>query len=357
MKRKNAFSLFLALLLTFALPLGAFAEEPAVDTELEGFVTELVEGGFIMEDKDLGSVMLNVDETTVLDGVLADGEIEVGQYVFVTYDGRMTRSIPPQAHADRVGCYVLRGSVGELMDIGVLLTGDELFGDVIVRPGENELPPLYVGMPATVYYNGVMALSLPGQVTASHVIVPELSGVVSEKDDEGFTLTDESGETYRVLVNEETAIFEKLPEIQDDAALIADGQTEADEGEATENAEDEETEGEAAADEPEEAELPEVDEAVETELPEAEEAADEPEPEQPAADEAATEAEAADEEPEAMGLLSNEEAADLDAELEEDTHLPPVSWGDGDTVTVYFSGIMTRSIPARLSALGIAVIR
>lgn len=340
MKRRNAFSLFLALLLTFALPLGAFAEEPAVDTELEGFVTELVEGGFIMEDKDLGSVMLNVDETTVLDGVLADGEIEVGQYVFVTYDGRMTRSIPPQAHADRVGCYVLRGSVGELMDIGVLLTGDELFGDVIVRPGENELPPLYVGMPATVYYNGVMALSLPGQVTASHVIVPELSGVVSEKDDEGFTLTDESGETYRVLVNEETAIFEKLPEIQDDAALIADGQTEADEGEATENAEDEETEGEAAADEPEEA-------------------ADEPEPEQPAADEAATEteAEAADEEPEAMGLLSNEEAADLDAELEEDTHLPPADWGDGDTVTVYFSGIMTRSIPAQLSALGIAVIR
>ena len=71
---------------------------------LEGLVTEVLEQGFVMEDIELGSVLLNVDETTVMDGILAEGDIEVGQYVFVEYDGRLTRSLPPQAHADRVGC-------------------------------------------------------------------------------------------------------------------------------------------------------------------------------------------------------------------------------------------------------------
>lgn len=104
MKRKNAFSLFLALMMTLALPLAALAETGSQIYKLEGLVTELVDGGFIMEDQELGQVLLNVDATTVLDGILADGEIEVGQYVIVDYDGRMTRSIPPQAHADRVGC-------------------------------------------------------------------------------------------------------------------------------------------------------------------------------------------------------------------------------------------------------------
>ena len=71
-----------------------------------------------MEDIELGSVLLNVDETTVMDGILAEGDIEVGQYVFVEYDGRLTRSLPPQAHADRVGCYRLTGTVDLSLSMG-----------------------------------------------------------------------------------------------------------------------------------------------------------------------------------------------------------------------------------------------
>ena len=75
-------------------PLALLAEENEPDTLLEGLVTEVLEQGFVMEDIELGSVLLNVDETTVMDGILAEGDIEVGQYVFVEYDGRLTRSFP-----------------------------------------------------------------------------------------------------------------------------------------------------------------------------------------------------------------------------------------------------------------------
>ena len=74
MKHRKWIALLLALCL--ALPLGALAAE--ADTELEGLVTELVDGGFVMEDRDLGEVLVNVDDTTVRDGILAEGEIEVG---------------------------------------------------------------------------------------------------------------------------------------------------------------------------------------------------------------------------------------------------------------------------------------
>ena len=207
MKHRKWIALLLALCL--ALPLGALAAE--ADTELEGLVTELVDGGFVMEDRELGEVLVNMDDTTVRDGILAEGEIEVGQYVIVAYDGRLTRSIPPQAHADRVGCYVLNGTVSEFLENGVLLTGDELFGDVIVRLN-GSVPHIYRDMPITVYYDGVMALSLPGQVTARYVIVPELTGVVSEKDADGFTLTEVSepkdvGHYYASYDNTETGAF------------------------------------------------------------------------------------------------------------------------------------------------------
>ena len=89
------------------LPFGALAEE--MDLQLEGFVTEIVEGGFLMEDTELGEVMVNTSETTVWDGLLLEGELAACQYVLVDYNGMLTRSLPPQAHADRVGCYLLSG--------------------------------------------------------------------------------------------------------------------------------------------------------------------------------------------------------------------------------------------------------
>ena len=268
-----------------ALPLGAFAQEAEPDTLLEGLVTEIVDEGFVMEDIELGNVLLNVDETTVMDGILAEEEIEVGQYVFVEYDGRLTRSLPPQAHADRVGCYRLTGTADLSLAVGVLLTGDPIFGDVIVRV-DGSMPHLYQGMPITVYYNGVMALSYPGQVTASHIVVPELTGTVSDRDSAGFTLTDADGNEYRVLLSEQTF-----------AGVLSASVEEA------------------------------------------------PAAEEPAQDEPAEAPKATEDEP--LFLDGEEEAPAL----------PTVEWGDGDTVTVYYNGVMTRSLPPQVTALEVLVFR
>lgn len=62
MKKNRFLALALSLLMALALPLGAFAEENEPDTLLEGLVTEVLEQGFVMEDIELGSVLLNVDE-------------------------------------------------------------------------------------------------------------------------------------------------------------------------------------------------------------------------------------------------------------------------------------------------------
>lgn len=328
MKKNRFFALALSLLMALALPLGAFAEENEPDTLLEGLVTEVLEQGFVMEDIELGSVLLNVDETTVMDGILAEGDIEVGQYVFVEYDGRLTRSLPPQAHADRVGCYRLTGTVDLSLSMGVLLTGDPIFGDVIIRV-DGSMPHLYQGMPITVYYNGVMAMSYPGQVTARHIVVPELTGTVSDRDSAGFTLTDADGNEYRVLLSEQTFTGVLSASVEDAPAVEDEAQEDATEEESTEAAEPA-----ADADEPTKEDEPasDADEPAETD----ESVAEEPAEEDPATD---------------------EPAGDDEADASQPAPLPTVEWGDGDTVTVYYNGVMTRSIPPQVTALEVLVLR
>lgn len=328
MKKNRFFALALSLLMALALPLGAFAEENEPDTLLEGLVTEVLEQGFVMEDIELGSVLLNVDETTVMDGILAEGDIEVGQYVFVEYDGRLTRSLPPQAHADRVGCYRLTGTVDLSLSMGVLLTGDPIFGDVIIRV-DGSMPHLYQGMPITVYYNGVMAMSYPGQVTARHIVVPELTGTVSDRDSAGFTLTDADGNEYRVLLSEQTFTGVLSASVEDAPAVEEEAQEDATEEESTEAAEPA-----ADADEPTKEDEPasDADEPAETD----ESVAEEPAEEDPATD---------------------EPAGDDEADASRPAPLPTVEWGDGDTVTVYYNGVMTRSLPPQVTALEVLVLR
>lgn len=338
MKKNRFFALALSLLMALALPLGAFAEENEPDTLLEGLVTEVLEQGFVMEDIELGSVLLNVDETTVMDGILAEGDIEVGQYVFVEYDGRLTRSLPPQAHADRVGCYRLTGTVDLSLSMGVLLTGDPIFGDVIIRV-DGSMPHLYQGMPITVYYNGVMAMSYPGQVTARHIVVPELTGTVSDRDSAGFTLTDADGNEYRVLLSEQTFTGVLSASVEDAPAVEEEAQEDATEEESTEAAEPA-----ADADEPtkEDESAADADEPAETDEPAAEKSAEE---------------EAVTEEPAEEDPATDEPAGGDEADASQPAPLPTVEWGDGDTVTVYYNGVMTRSLPPQVTALEVLVLR
>ncbi len=306
-----------------AMPFAAMAEENEMDTLLEGIVTEIVEGGFVMEDAEQGQVMLNTSEATIWDGLLSDSELTVGQYVFVEYDGRMTFSLPPQAHADRVVCNVLTGSVVEVLEDGSILMNDDTFGETIVHLGEN-MNHVYAGMPITVCYDGVMTLSLPGQANASHIVLPELTGTVSNLTEEGFTLTDENGMEYEVKFDENTLISE---EIIVEEEIIEEEPTE-------EISEDAEVAEEAEITE-------ELDEEVAEE-----------------AEEVIIEEESSEE-------ITDEEATMEDAALAEETDVPAamllsestIEWADGDTVTVYYNGMMTRSIPAQITAMEIVVIR
>jgi len=305
---KKIFAVLMTIAMLASMPFAAMAEEPEMDTLLEGIVTEIVDGGFVMEDAEQGKVMLNTSDATVFDGMLIDSELAVGQYVFVEYDGRMTFSLPPQAHADRVACHVLTGSVTEVLEDGSILMMDDTFGETIVHPGEG-MSHVYAGMPITVYYDGVMTLSLPGEAAASHIILPQLTGTVSSKTEEGFTLTDADGVEYQVLFSEETLISEEILPVEEEAASE----------EVTEEAET-------------------AEEITETE--------------ETAAEEEITE------------TASEEEAVLEDAELTEEIILPSaellsesaIEWADGDTVTVYFNGMMSRSIPAQITAMEIVVI-
>ena len=257
-------------------------------------MTEIVDGGFVMEDIERGKVMLNVSEETVWDGMASQDGLSEGQYVLVDFDGRMTFSLPPQAHADRVGMYTLEGMVAEVYEDGMLLQGDPIHGDVIVNFAQ-AMPHVHQGMIVTVWYDGVMALSLPGQVTAKHITVPEISGTVSELAEDGFLLTDESGVPYQVILAEDTLISLKPVEIAEETV--------------------EETAEEAAE---------------ETE----EETAEEP---------------AEEEEAEEVEIEISEEPVRLPLEQSD------VEIADGDSVTVYYNGMLSRSIPAQLTALEIAV--
>ena len=168
--------------------------------ELYGLVTEVLDGGILLADEQLGDVVLNVDAETVLEGILAETPLEKGMYVYAKYNGILTRSLPPQAHADRLACYTLEGTVSQVLDGQVLVSGDKIFGDAIVRLGAQH-PHVLGGVPIKVYYNGTMAMSMPPQVAASYVVVPVLTGTVKKVSEDNFSLATQDQQLYTVQVD------------------------------------------------------------------------------------------------------------------------------------------------------------
>ncbi|MDD3214281.1 MAG: hypothetical protein PHY64_11435 [Eubacteriales bacterium] len=189
----------------------AFAEESA---PLEGLITKTGDGYFIMNDVTQGEMQVNLDASiTMYEGSAAKDSLAVGQYVYVQYNGVITRTSPPQVTADKVSCFQVTGTVTAILDTGFTVENDPILGTVIVHMGEG-LPPVYKGVPITLYYNGVMALSYPPQLTAVYLAVPTLEGLVSGLSEDGFTLTLDDGTSYRVALTMDTDIL----------ALPADGE-------------------------------------------------------------------------------------------------------------------------------------
>lgn len=172
MKQKRILALLLALTAAFCLTGAANAEEETPVVR-EGTIVEVMEDGFLLQEADGREILYNVDEQTVLDGIASLTDLQKDLYVIVESDGRLTKSIPPQAHADRVTCYWLAGQVESVdEEENTFLMQTEL-GTVIVHRGELTTP-VYAEMNVTVYFDGVMALSEPGQIAARKIEVPEV---------------------------------------------------------------------------------------------------------------------------------------------------------------------------------------
>ncbi len=187
----------LLLACIFLLPLAAIAEDFVVEP-VSGVILDIGEDAILLENESLGYVIVNLTETTVITGV---EELEEGMFVYVNYNGMMTRSFPGQINADEILVHRLSGNVLSVEENSFMIN-DELFGEVIVH-WENAAQSVAVGSPATVYYDGVMALSLPGQVNAQKVDTFTLTGIVYDMADGGFLLQDADNVLYLVKVSEE----------------------------------------------------------------------------------------------------------------------------------------------------------
>ena len=142
------------------------ANDPAVERIATPRMA-LTAAEYLAFEKDM-QVLVNVDEGTVYE---TDGELAVGDYIHVFYDGIMTRSLPAQVYAQKIGCYKTTGTVSELTESGFLLTTET---DVVqVNADAALLDGMENGMTVTVYSNGAMTMSLPGQISAEKIVKAE----------------------------------------------------------------------------------------------------------------------------------------------------------------------------------------
>lgn len=211
---KKFFLMLLSLMLA-ATTLAAFAEDAAIipspgaadiddlsDTALEGFVMDVQDGVLLLQTREGQRIEALLTADTFMDG----NEPAIGDYIHITYDGMMTKSIPAQITAQYVGDYALMGLVSDLTEEGFLLTyGEDTWQ---VNASEAQLALVQDGMFVTVFHNGIMTRSIPAQVTADHVRGMEIVGTVIEMVEGGFTLSVEGEELpYHVALKEDALSF------------------------------------------------------------------------------------------------------------------------------------------------------
>ena len=214
MKQQTYKLWILALGLALCLPAAGMAEPPSKSVIVSGVVKETTQSGFLMQAEDFGEIFWTVNTETVLEGVLAGTPLSPGMFVIARHNGVLTRSLPPQAHAQRLGCYPLKGTVKALYEDSLLLTGDSVFGEVLVSLPASA-PHLFPTMPLTIYYDGAMTLSLPAQVSARHMVAPMAEGIILGVRADSFLLDTGEGAFFTVWLTENSL----LPEGWESASL------------------------------------------------------------------------------------------------------------------------------------------
>ena len=97
------------------------------------------------------------------------GELAVGQYAEVIYDGKMTRSIPAQIAALAINVYPLKGTVDAVEEDGRVLVTPADGGEQVVLSLPDGVT-MEAGETATFYTNGMATMSIPAQMNAIGVV-------------------------------------------------------------------------------------------------------------------------------------------------------------------------------------------
>ena len=220
----------IAILMALLVALGAVAlgenttgTDLATGTELaeeemvllNGFLVEKGADYVLVKNSYGEEIHVNLTE----DVAFMAEDLVIGDYVYVVYNGMMTRSLPAQITAMSLGCNKLSGVVEELSEEGFMLrveialegeegTEPQVFTEsYFVLADGAMMEGLLVDMPVTVFHDGKMTRSIPAQVTAQHVRLMELEGVIDETTEEGFLMTDVNGMQYRVALMEGAQLF------------------------------------------------------------------------------------------------------------------------------------------------------
>ena len=77
--------------------------------ELSGLIMEITpENDLLISTVPHGDVLVHVSDKTVISGVET---LEIGQYVYIRFNGVMTMSLPGQITADEIDCHRFEGEV------------------------------------------------------------------------------------------------------------------------------------------------------------------------------------------------------------------------------------------------------
>lgn len=149
---------------------GAADVQPVTEM-VSGLIVGVTDEYFVIEDAVLGQIQVNFGDESVFDGLTRE-ELAEGMFVFVDYNGQMTRSLPPQIYAQRVYAFMIAGEVTALEAGDATIKRDDTGEEIILHLPENA-PQLTLGQHITAATNGAMTMSLPAQMTAAYITVAE----------------------------------------------------------------------------------------------------------------------------------------------------------------------------------------
>ncbi len=171
---------------------------------LSAMVTEKTDGALLLDDLNGGTYEAHIAPDTVFE---TSAPVQPGDWVTIIYNGMLTRSLPAQLTAQRVYSFSLTGVVsGEEAESFLITLKDETLVQVnlpetIARPQNGET--------VTVYYNGQMTYSLPGQMFAELVRRVDLEGEITGVAEDHVVLKTENGES-EVYITESTRVLARL---------------------------------------------------------------------------------------------------------------------------------------------------